>query len=71
MENRGDSYIFEVTARSMPSDDEWKSGQKTFTEEFLQQRRGEAWTRFLEALKSRADIKIDRDQLGQAPESSE
>jgi peptidyl-prolyl cis-trans isomerase D len=71
MENRGDSYIFEITARSLPSDDEWKSDQKTFTEEFLQQRRGEAWTRFLEALRRRADVKIDRDQLGQASESSE
>jgi peptidyl-prolyl cis-trans isomerase D len=69
MENKGDSYIFEVVTRTTPSDDDWKSAQKEFTDEFAQQRRAEAWTRFLDALKSRAKISIDPNQFGAQPSS--
>ena len=68
MENKGDSYIFEVVTRTTPSDDDWKSAQKSFTDEFANQRRAEAWTRFLDALKSRAKISIDPNQFGTQPE---
>jgi peptidyl-prolyl cis-trans isomerase D len=68
-QNKGDSYIFEVTERSAPSDDDWKSAQRDFTSEFVQQRRAESWTRFIEALKSRAKITVDASQFAQgAPE---
>src|SRR5205085_4895292 len=44
MQNKGDAYLFEVTERTMPSEEDWKSAQKDFTEEFQQRRRAEAWT---------------------------
>ncbi|HVN29091.1 MAG TPA: peptidylprolyl isomerase, partial [Candidatus Binataceae bacterium] len=65
MENKGDAYIFEVTERSAPSDDEWKTAQKDFTSEFEQQRRSEAWQQFIQALKTRAKISVDTSQLAQ------
>jgi peptidyl-prolyl cis-trans isomerase D len=65
MENKGDAYIFEVTDRSAPSAEDWKTAQKDFTDDFVQQRRAEAWTRFIEALKSRAKITVDATQLAQ------
>lgn len=64
MEQGGNSYIFEVTSRSDPSEEQWKSAKDSFTEEFLQGRRAQAWTRFLEELKSKAKITINTDQLG-------
>ncbi len=69
MERSGNSYIFEVTARTDPSDDEWKKDEKQFTEEYLASRRQVAWQRFLEQLKSDARITIDSDQLGAASSS--
>jgi peptidyl-prolyl cis-trans isomerase D len=69
MERSGNSYIFEVTARTDPSDQDWKNNEKQFTEEFLASRRQVAWQRFLEQLKADARISIDSDQLGAASSS--
>ncbi len=66
MESRGDSYIFELLSRTGPSDEDWKSAEKEFTDEFLQHRRAEAWTLFVNQLKARARITIDADQIGQS-----
>src|SRR5208337_4449249 len=44
MESRGNSYLFEVTSRAEPTDDEWKSAQKGFMQEYVEQRRAQAWT---------------------------
>jgi len=63
MENGGNSYLFEVTSRTEPTDDEWKSAQKSFMQEYVEQRRAQAWTRFLDSLKDQAKINIDSDQL--------
>jgi peptidyl-prolyl cis-trans isomerase D len=65
MENKGDAYLFEVTDRTAPSDDEWKTAQNDFTAEFEQQRRAEVWTRFIQMLKSRAKISVDSSQIAQ------
>jgi peptidyl-prolyl cis-trans isomerase D len=69
MERSGNAYLFEVTARIDPSDQEWKNDEKQFTEEYLANRRQLAWQRFLEQLKSDARITIDSDQLGAASSS--
>ncbi|MDO8432258.1 MAG: SurA N-terminal domain-containing protein [Candidatus Binatus sp.] len=69
MENRGNSYIFEVASRTEPTDEQWKSAQKSFTQEFLDQRRAQAWTQFLDHLKDQAKIKIDSEQLGSSEQS--
>jgi peptidyl-prolyl cis-trans isomerase D len=63
MENGGNSYLFEVTSRAEPTDADWKTAQKAFLEEYVQQRRAQAWTRFLDSLKDQAKIQIDSDQL--------
>ena len=69
MENGGNSYLFEVVSRAEPSDDEWKGAQKSFMQEYVEQRRAQAWTSFLDQLKDQARIQIDPDQL-QSSESS-
>ncbi len=63
MESGGNSYLFEVTSRAEPTDADWKTAQKAFLEEYVQQRRAQAWTRFLDSLKDQAKIQIDSDQL--------
>jgi len=69
MENSGNSYIFEVASRTEPTDEQWKSAQKTFTQEYLDRRRAQAWTQFLDQLKVQAKIKIDTEQLGASEQS--
>jgi len=63
MENGGNSYLFEAVSRAEPTDDEWKGAQKSFMQEYTDQRRAQAWTRFLDQLKEQAKIQIDSDQL--------
>jgi peptidyl-prolyl cis-trans isomerase D len=63
MESGGNSYLFEVTSRAEPTDADWKTAQKDFLQEYVQQRREQAWTRFLDSLKDQAKIQIDSDQL--------
>lgn len=63
MESGGNSYLFEVTSRAEPTDADWKNAQKEFLQEYVQQRRAQAWTRFLDSLKDQAKIQIDSDQL--------
>ena len=70
MENGGNSYLLEITSRAEPADDEWKSAQKSFMQEYVEQRRAEAWTRFLDGLKDQARIQVDSDQLAAAGSSS-
>ena len=65
MEQSANSYIFEVIARSAPSDQDWKGAEQSFTDEYLAQRRAEAWARFIDQLKSDAEIVIHNDQLGE------
>jgi peptidyl-prolyl cis-trans isomerase D len=63
MERDGNAYIFEVTARSDPSPEAWKSAKDSFMQEYLAGRRAQAWSRYLEELKSKAKITIDTDQF--------
>ena len=70
MEHGGNSYLFAVTSRTEPSDADWKKAQKDFIQEYVQQRREQAWTRFLDQLKDQAKIQIDSDQLGAAGSST-
>ena len=70
MENGGNSYLLEVASRAEPADDEWKSAQKTFMQEYVEQRRAQAWTGFLDQLKDQARIQIDSDQLASTGSST-
>ena len=69
MEHAGDSYIFEITSRTNPTDQEWKSDQKSFVEEYQQRRRALAWQSFLDQLRSQAKITINTDQLASSQAS--
>ncbi len=66
MESGGNSYLFEVTSRAFPSDEDWKSVEEKFTDEYLAERRAQAWTRYLDDLRAHADIVINADQLGES-----
>jgi len=70
MESGGNAYLFEVTSRAEPADDEWKSAQKAFMQEYIEQRRAQAWTRFLDQLKDQARIQIDSGQLASGEPST-
>jgi peptidyl-prolyl cis-trans isomerase D len=70
MEHSGASYVFEVTARTLPSEEEWQAEEKSFTDEYLSQHRAQAWTGFLNELKARAEIVIHSDQLGSGSSDS-
>jgi len=70
MENGGNSYVFEVVSRTEPGEEEWRSAQKSFMQEYVEQRRAQAWTRFVDQLKNTAAIRIDTDQLGSTESSS-
>ncbi|MFZ0244292.1 MAG: SurA N-terminal domain-containing protein [Candidatus Binatus sp.] len=70
MENGGNSYLFEVASRAEPPDEEWKSAQKAFMQEYVEQRRAQAWTRFLDQLKEQAKIQIDSEQLASTGSST-
>lgn len=69
MENHGNAYLFEVVSRGEPSDEDWKSAKTAFMQEYVEQRRAQAWTQFVDQLKNTAKIQIDTDQLA-AGESS-
>ncbi len=70
MERDGDWYIFELTARTAPDQQQWEHDQKQFTQEYVSRKRAQAWTSFLDGLKTRAKIVINADQLGAATSSS-
>jgi len=70
MEHGGNSYVFEVTSRSKPTDEQWASAKTSYSQEYLAGRRAQAWTRFLEDLRSKAKITISADQLGTPTDSS-
>jgi peptidyl-prolyl cis-trans isomerase D len=66
LENGGNAYVFELTSRALPSDEDWKSVEQKFTDEYLAERRARAWTAYLDDLRAHADIVVHADQLGEA-----
>jgi len=71
MQNKGDAYVFEVTQRTLPSDEEWKGAQSDFVSEYQQRQRAEAWQHFIEGLKARARISVDPNQFAQGSSAPE
>src|SRR5262249_37254560 len=69
MDQDGNSYVFEVTSRAEPDAAEWNSAKDSFTQEYKNQRRQQAWMKFLEELKSEAKIVIHPEALGRVEES--
>lgn len=69
IENDGNSYIIKVLTRKPPSDSEWKQAQAQSTARVLQGRQEQAWSRFVNNLKSRTLITVNPDMIG-APSSN-
>ncbi|MBV8773894.1 MAG: peptidylprolyl isomerase [Deltaproteobacteria bacterium] len=70
MENGGNSYIVEVLARKLPTDQEWKTEGPAFIQQMLQQRRATAWINFINHLKVATPISINTDLVGQSSSPS-
>jgi peptidyl-prolyl cis-trans isomerase D len=66
LKNEGNSYIFEVVARELPSEQEWKTEEPRFTQQLLQQRRATAWLNFINDLKLATPISINNELVGQS-----
>lgn len=64
MQQGGNSYIFQVMTRAVPTDKEWASAKHGFMKQYVAERRQHAWAQFVDALKARATIMIDTSQLG-------
>lgn len=69
MEQDGNAFIFEVTSRSDPDDEQWASAKQTFTDDYLAQRRAQVWTGFVDQLRAQANIVIHADELGASADS--
>ena len=66
LENDGNSFIFEVVGRTLPTEQEWKAVRPSFTQQFLQQRRTTAWMNFINYLKLATPISINTELAGQS-----
>jgi len=70
MANGGNSYIFKVLSRTLPSDTDWKAVAPQFTERFTQQEQQTAWSNFVNELKRKAQIEVHSELLGSSPADS-
>jgi peptidyl-prolyl cis-trans isomerase D len=66
LENGGNSFIFEVLGRKLPTEQEWKVEGPSFTQQFLQQRRAAAWMSFINDLKLATPISVNTELVGQS-----
>ncbi|MBV8054156.1 MAG: hypothetical protein JO071_02830, partial [Deltaproteobacteria bacterium] len=65
LENDGNSFIFQVVGRTLPTEQEWKAEGSAFSQQFLQQRRNTAWMNFINDLKLATPISINTDLVSQ------
>ena len=68
-ENDGNWYIFELSGRTLPGEAQWEAEGSDFTKKFTDETQGQAWVDFINALKSRAEIRVDPNQLVAATSS--
>jgi peptidyl-prolyl cis-trans isomerase D len=61
----GNAYVFEVTRRTPPTDDQWKTAKATFKEQLIKQRQAQAWENFVQDLRARAQIFVHTDLVGE------
>ncbi len=66
MEHDGDAYVFVLLERKPPTDQQRAQDKAEFEEQLLGARRESAWKAFLDALKQRAQIEVDPNQLASA-----
>jgi peptidyl-prolyl cis-trans isomerase D len=61
----GNAYVFELTSRAAPSDDQWKQAKGAFIDQLLKQRQAQAWESFVQDLRSRARISVRPELVGE------
>lgn len=61
----GNAYVFEVTSRTAPSDDQWKAGKAGFKDQLIKQRQAQAWESFVQDLRARAKILVRPDVVSE------
>jgi peptidyl-prolyl cis-trans isomerase D len=66
VEHDGDAYVVALVGRTPPPEKQWEQDQGEFEEQLLGARREAAWNAFLSALKQRAQIDVDPNQLASA-----
>jgi hypothetical protein len=62
-ENDGNWYIFELASRTVPNAAQWEAEGSDFTKKFTDETQARAWVNFVNDLKSRAEIRVDPNQL--------
>lgn len=70
MVNGGNSFIFKVRSRTLPSDADWTTIATQFTTRFVQQEQQTAWSNFVNELKRQALIEVHSELLGSSPANS-
>ena len=61
----GNAYIFEVTSRTPPTDDQWKAAKAAFKDQLIRQRQAQAWESFVQELRARAQIFVRPELVGE------
>ncbi len=61
----GNAYVFEVIARSLPSDAQWNAAKAGFKQQLVKQRQAQAWESFVQDLRARARISVNSDLVSQ------
>jgi hypothetical protein len=61
----GNAYVFELTSRTAPTDDQWKQAKGAFIDQLLKQRQAQAWESFVQELRSRARISVRPELVGE------
>jgi peptidyl-prolyl cis-trans isomerase D len=61
----GNAYIFEVTSRTPPTDEQWKAAKAAFKDQLLKQRQAQAWESFVQELRARGRIFVRPELAGE------
>ena len=61
----GNAYVFEVTGRTPPTDDQWKAAKAAFKDQLIKQRQAQAWENFVQDLRARAQIFVRPELVGE------
>jgi hypothetical protein len=61
----GNAYVFELTSRTAPSEDQWKQAKGAFMDQLIKQRQAQAWESFVQDLRARARIFVRPELVGE------
>lgn len=61
----GNAYVFELTGRTPPTEEQWKAAKATFKDQLIKQRQAQAWENFVQALRARGQIVVHPDLVGE------